>query len=179
MQFPSFDDQDVEDVLSKLVDISDCILPHINRRKVTGRARFSVSVVRELFEHQQTDSRTKQTKLDKAFDSAIDVAKTELREKVHGLLYNDRTGDAVHLLGRMVLAYKLQGGKMWFTSDSQADFMDKALCSLRIQSGGVHWLMDEPLVVEVVEEELERSNVDPTFSEYVRQLTAIVENLGM
>ena len=179
MQFPSFDDQDVEDVLSELVDISDCTLPHVKRRKVTGRARFSVSVVRELFELHHTDPHTKQTKLDKAFDSAINLAKTELRDKVRDLLDNDRTGDVAHLLGRMVLAFKLQGGKIWFSSDGQADFMDKALCSLRMHTDGVHWLMDEPLVVEVVEEELNRSNVDPAFSEHLRQLNGIIENLGV
>ncbi|KAF9299630.1 hypothetical protein BGZ74_008826 [Mortierella antarctica] len=168
IQFPLFDDQDVEEVLSELVDISDCTLPHVKRRKVIGRARFSVSVVRELFEFHHTDPHTKQTRLDRAFDSAIDLSKTELRAKVRELLAIDRTGDVVHLLGRMVLAYKLQGGKMWFSSDSQADFVDKALCSVRVHSDGVHWLMNEPLVVEVVEEELNRLNVDPAFSEHLR-----------
>lgn len=179
MQFPLFDDQDVENVLSELVDISDCTFPHVKRRKVTGRARFSVNVVRELFELHYPDPHTKQTILDKAFDSAIDLAKTELRGKVRELLGNDRTGDVARLLGRMVLAYKLQGGKIWFTSDAQADFMDKALCSLRMHSDGVHWLMDEPLVVEVVEEELSRSNLDPAFSEHLFQLNGIIENLGV
>ncbi|KAG0019239.1 hypothetical protein BGZ82_000211 [Podila clonocystis] len=177
--FPLFDDQDVEDVLSELVDISDCTIPHAKRRKLTGRARFSASVVREIFELHHTEPHTKQTKLDKAFDSAIDLAKSELRDKVRDLMDNDSTGDVVHLLGRMVLAYKLQGGKIWFTSNGQADFMDKALCSLRMHSDGVHWLMDEPLVVEVVEEELNRSNVDPTFCEHLHQLNGIIENLGV
>lgn len=57
--------------------------------------------------------------------------------------------------------------------------MDVALCSLRVHSNGVHWLMDEPLVVEVVEEELDRSNVDPALSEHLRQLDGIIENLGI
>ncbi|KAF9304314.1 hypothetical protein BGZ74_001844 [Mortierella antarctica] len=109
MQFPLFDDQDVEDVLLELIDISDCTLLHVKRRK--------------------------------AFDSAADLAKTELRRKVRELLENDRTGDVIHLLGRM--------------------------------------LMDEPLVVEVVEEELDRSNADPALSEHLRQLDGIIENLGI
>ncbi|KAF9583658.1 hypothetical protein BGW38_008928, partial [Lunasporangiospora selenospora] len=122
---------------------------------------------------------SKQTKLDMALDSAIERAKTELRDMVRSLLDTDRTGDIAHLLGRVVLAYNLQGGKIRFASDSQADFLDKALCSLRMHSDGVHWLMDEPLVVEVVEEELKRSNADPFFSEHLRQLDGIIENLGV
>ncbi|KAF9972495.1 hypothetical protein BGZ75_001481, partial [Mortierella antarctica] len=148
MQFASFDDQDVENVLSNLIDTSGCTLPHVKRRKLTGRARFSVSVIRELFEFHHTDPQTKQTKLEMACDSAINLSKTELRNKVRELLENDSTGDVVHLLGRMVLAYRLQGGKIWFASNAQVDFMDKALCTLRVHSDGVQWLMDEPLVVE-------------------------------
>ncbi|KAF9284123.1 hypothetical protein BGZ68_004905 [Mortierella alpina] len=179
MQFPSFDDQDVENVLSSLIDTSGCTLPYVKRRKLTGRARFSVSVIRELFEFHHTDPQTKQTKLEKACDSAINLSKDVLRGKVQDLLHDDRTGEVVHLLGRMVLTFKLQGGKIWFASSAQVDFMDKALCSLRVHSDGVHWLMDEPLVVEVVEEELRRVNVDPEFSEHLRQLNGIIEHLGI
>ncbi|KAG0035316.1 hypothetical protein BGZ81_009812 [Podila clonocystis] len=179
MQFPSFDHQDVEDVISKLIDTSGYMLPHVKCQKLIGRPRFSVSVVRELFELYHIDCHTKQTKLEKAFDSAIDRAKTELREKVQNLLGGDRTGEVAHLLGRMVLAFKLQGGKTWFASKAQVDFMDKALCSLRVHSDGVHWLMDEPLVVEVVEEELKKSNMDSDFSQHLRQLNEIIEHLGI
>jgi hypothetical protein len=98
---------------------------------------------------------------------------------VLNLLEGDKTGEIAHLLGRMVLAYKLQGGRIWFASESQADFMNKALCSLQMHNDGVHWLMDEPLVVEVVEEELKRSNVDPGFLEHLRQLNGIIEHLGV
>jgi hypothetical protein len=179
LQFPSFDEQDVEDAISKLVDISDCTLPDAKRRMLTGRVRLSVSVARELFEYHHAEPHTKQARLDKALDLAIERAKTELCDKVLNLLESAKTGEVAHLLGRMVLAYKLQGGRIWFASDSQADFMDKALCSLRMHSDGVHWLMDEPLVVEVVEEELKRSNVDPGFSEHLRQLNGIIEYLGV
>jgi hypothetical protein len=110
-EFPLFDNQDVENVLSSLINVSDCTIPDVKRRKLTGRARFSVSIVRELYELHHTDPVTKQTKLERPFDSAIDLAKTELRDKVQGLLANDKTGDVTHLLGRLVLAYKLQGGK--------------------------------------------------------------------
>ncbi|KAG0330809.1 hypothetical protein BG004_001975 [Podila humilis] len=177
LQFPSFDDQNVEDVLSELVDISGCAIPDIKRLNLTGRPRFSVSVVRELFK-LDNDPCSKQTKLDKAVDSAINQEKEALCSNVRDLLDNDTTGEIAHLLGRMVLAYKLQGGNVWFSGCSQADFINKALCSVHIVAYDT-WLMDEPLVVEVVEEELVRSNVDPEFSEHLHQLNGIIEKLGV
>jgi len=51
---------------------------------------------------------------------------------------------------------------MWFKSESHVDLADKALQSTN-PSDGVHWLMDEPLVVMMVEEELRGSNADPEF----------------
>ncbi|KFH73046.1 hypothetical protein MVEG_00271 [Podila verticillata NRRL 6337] len=178
-QLPLFDDQDVEDVLSDLIDVSGCTLPDVKRQKLTGRPRFSVSVVREFFEFYHTDPHTKQTKLEKAFDSVIGLAKTEPCDKMRDLLYGDRTGEVVHLLGRMVLAFKLHGGKIWVAIKAQVDFINKASCSLRVHGDGAHWLMDEPFVVEVVEEELKRSNVDPDFSEHLGQLNGIIEHLGV
>ena len=38
--------------------------------------------------------------------------------------------------------------------------------------------MDEPLVFEAVEEELKSSGKGPTFTEYMDQLTRLIENLG-
>ena len=38
--------------------------------------------------------------------------------------------------------------------------------------------MDEPLVIEVVEEELKSRNIDPSFLEYLDQFNQVVENLG-
>ncbi|KAI9239568.1 MAG: hypothetical protein BYD32DRAFT_434765 [Podila humilis] len=178
-QLPLFDDQDVEDVLSDLIDVSGCTLPDVKRQKLTGRPRFSVSVVREFFEFYHTDPHTKQTKLEKAFDSVIGLAKTEPCDKMRDLLYGDRTGEVVHLLGRMVLAFKLHGGKIWVAIKAQVDFINKASCSLRVHGDGAHWLMDEPFVVEVVEEELKRSNVDPDFAEHLGQLNGIIEHLGV
>ncbi|KAF8975379.1 hypothetical protein BGZ52_008954, partial [Haplosporangium bisporale] len=178
-QFSLFGDQDVEDVLLDLIDVSGCTLPDVKRQKLTGRPRFSVSVVREFFEFYHTDPHTKQTKLEKAFDSVIGLAKTESRDKMRDLLYGDRTGEVVHLLGRMVLAFKLHGGKIWFASKAQVDFINKASCSLRVHGDGAHWLMDEPFVVEVVEKEMKRSNVDPNFSEHLGQLNGIIEHLGV
>ncbi|KAF9214440.1 hypothetical protein BGZ59_003688 [Podila verticillata] len=127
MQFPLFDNQDVEDVTSELVDMSDCTLPHGKRRKLTGRTRFSVSVVRELFEFHHTNPHTKQTNLGKALIQRLPY------QRLNCVITYDTfwttMGPAMsHMFSaRMVLAYKLQGGKIWFTGDGQADFVDKAL----------------------------------------------------
>ncbi|KAF9314251.1 hypothetical protein BG006_003963, partial [Podila minutissima] len=43
-EFPQFDESDVNKMLSELVDMSDCEIPPAKRRKLTGRARFSVDV---------------------------------------------------------------------------------------------------------------------------------------
>ncbi|KAG0012793.1 hypothetical protein BGZ81_001385, partial [Podila clonocystis] len=126
MKFPLFDDQDVEDVLSELVDISDCTLPHVKRRKQ-----------RLNYEKKKCET------------------------------FWTATGPAMWCIySALVLASNLQGGKIWFASKAQVDFIDKDLCSQRVHSDSVHWLMDEPLVVEVEEEELKRSNVDPGFSQH-------------
>ena len=129
------------------------------RRKLAGRARFSVSVVRELFNGLHTNPDTKYIELDKVSDSAIGLTKTEPRSKVRDLIDSDKTGETVRLFGRMVLAFKLQDGKIWFARIGQADFVDKALCGMKRDYDGVHWTMDELPVVEVVEEELKRLKV--------------------
>jgi hypothetical protein len=48
-----------------------------------------------------------------------------------------------------------------------------------MDSDGVHWLMNEPLVVDVVEEELKRSNKNIEFLEHLSQLSGIIERLGI
>ena len=84
----------------------------------------------------------------------------------------------MRLLGRMVLAYNLQGGKISFASGRQSDFVDKALCKLRPHPDGVHLIMDEPMVIEAVQEELKKLHVDPAFLEYLDQFNRICTNFG-
>ncbi|GJJ77531.1 hypothetical protein EMPS_09890 [Entomortierella parvispora] len=179
-QFPVFNEEDVQNVLSELVDISDCTIPPVKRQKLTGRARFSVSVVNEMFEYRHIEPHSsKQARLDEVIDLAIARSKLSLQAGVRQLLTDDRTGDVAHLLGRMVLAYKLDGGKTWFSISTQADFVDKAVCSLQLQKDGVNWLMEEPLVVEVVEEELKLLGKDLVFLGHLHQLYEILQNLGL
>ncbi|GJJ77536.1 hypothetical protein EMPS_09895 [Entomortierella parvispora] len=179
-QFPVFNEEDVQNVLSELVDISDCTIPRVKRQKLTGRARFSASVVTEMFECRHIEPHSsKQAKLDKVVDLAIARSKLSLQAGVRQLLTDDETGDVAHLLGRMVLAYKLHGGKTQFSISTQADFVDKAVCSLQLQKDGVNWLMEEPLVVEVVEEELKLLGKDLVFLGHLHQLYEILQNLGL
>ncbi|KAF7730065.1 hypothetical protein EC973_003010 [Apophysomyces ossiformis] len=161
LRFPCFNEQSQQDVLSEIIDISYCTLPPAKRRKLTGRARFTMGVVTELLQCPDIKSNSEQQTLDKAFDSAIETAKDGIRHSIQRLIKNDKTGEIRRLLGRM------------------ADFVDKALCSLRSEYYDFYYVMDEPLVVEVAEEELKMSNVDPVFVEYLDQFNRLIENLGV
>jgi len=176
--FPSINEQDVDNLLKKAIDLSDCEIPPAKRQRLTGRPRFSANVIGHLMEKNDSDTDTKQDVLNCAIDSAIDQAKNGLKIIMCNLLTNDKTGKIAHLLSRMVLAYKLHNGKVSFASILEADFVNNALCSLHNDSDGIHLIMDEPLVIEVVEEELKSRNVDPAFLEYLDKFNQVVENLG-
>ncbi|KAI8356285.1 hypothetical protein B0O80DRAFT_23814 [Mortierella sp. GBAus27b] len=177
-EFPQFDENDVDKILSDLVDMSDCDLPPAKRRKLTGRARFSVDVVKRLATRCSSQD-SKQVDLEDAVDKSIEHTMNGLRARVRIILENDKTGEAPRLLGRMVLAYHLQGGKISFSSQQQSDFVDKALCRLRPHPDGIHLVLDEPMVVEAVQEELKASDKDPALSEYLDQLFRVVTNFGV
>ncbi|KAG9070410.1 hypothetical protein KI688_009747 [Linnemannia hyalina] len=161
-EFPRFNEKDVIKTHSKLVDMSDCEIPPAKRRKLTGRVRFSIDVVERLATRCSTQD-SKQAILDDAVDKSIEHTMNGLRIGVRTILESDKTNEAARLLSRMVLAYHLQDAKISFSSQLQSDFVDKALCRLQQHPDGVHLIMDEPLVVEAVEEELKSSGKDPTF----------------
>ncbi|KAG0277857.1 hypothetical protein BGZ96_002687 [Linnemannia gamsii] len=177
-EFPQFDQNDVNKMLSELVDMSDCEIPTAKRRKLTGRARFSVDIVRRLATRCSSQD-SKQAILVDAVDKSIEHTMNGLRAGVRTILESDKTGEAARLLSRMVLAFHLQDAKISFSSQQQSDFVDKALCRLRPHSDGIHLVMDEPIVVEAVEAELKASNKDPAFLEYLDQLYQIVTNFGV
>ncbi|KAF9408942.1 hypothetical protein BGZ94_002143 [Podila epigama] len=176
--FPRFDENDVNRMLSDLVDLSDCDIPSAKRRKLSGRARFSLGIINHLVATGPTHE-SKQATLDSAITHTIEHVKSGLRRAVCTILEGDKTGEAARLLCRMVLAYHLQDSKISFSSTLQSDFVDKALCKLRAHPDGVHLIMDEPMVVEAVEEELKASGKDPSFSEYMDQIYQIVANFGV
>lgn len=47
--FPQLDQDDVYKMLSDLIDLSDCVIPPAKIRKVSGRPRFSIGIVNDLF----------------------------------------------------------------------------------------------------------------------------------
>ncbi|KAG0200817.1 hypothetical protein BGX33_010754, partial [Mortierella sp. NVP41] len=176
--FPQFDASDVNKMISDLVDLSDCEIPPAKRRKLAGRARFSLTIIKRLIVTDRTQI-SKQATLDSAVDRAIEHVKRGLRDGVRTILWHDITGQASRLLCRMVLANRLRGGKISFSNYDQFDFVNKSLCRLQQHPDGVHLIMDEPIVVEVVEEELKRSGKDSAFTEYLDQLYQIVANFGV
>ncbi|KAF9320026.1 hypothetical protein BG003_007388 [Podila horticola] len=178
IDFPQFDSSDVNKMISDLVDLSDCDIPPAKRRKLSGRARFSLGIIKRLIVTDQTLF-SKQATLDSAVDRTIEHVKHDLRGGVCTLLESDKTGEAARLLSRMVLAYHLHDAKISFSSQQQSDFVNKALCSLRQHPDGVHLIMDEPIVVEAVEEELKTSGKDSALMEYLDQLYQIVTNFGV
>ncbi|KAG0251072.1 hypothetical protein BGZ95_007003, partial [Linnemannia exigua] len=176
--FPYFDAGDVNMMVSDLVNLSDCEIPPAKRRKLSGRARFSLGIVKRLLISNQTQI-SKQATLDSAVDDTIENVKNGLRKGVRTIIGRDITGEASRLLSRMVLAYHLRDAKISFSSQQQSDFVDKALCRLRQHPDGVHLIMDEPIVVDAVEEELKASGKDPAFTEYLDELYQIVTNFGV
>ncbi|KAF8924589.1 hypothetical protein BGZ58_001634 [Dissophora ornata] len=176
--FPRFNENDVDRILSDLTDMEDCAIPDAKRRKLAGRARFSIDVINRLTKTSSPED-SKQSVLDNAIDRSIEHTMDGLRRGVRTILANDPAGGLARLLSRMVLAYHLHGGKISFAGKDQADFVDKALCRLQPHPDGVHLIMDEPMVVEAVEEELKATGKDPAFIEYMDQMYQIITNFGI
>ncbi|GJJ78336.1 hypothetical protein EMPS_10695 [Entomortierella parvispora] len=176
--FPQFDSIDINKMISDLVDLSDCEIPPAKRIKLSGRARFSLGIVKRLNIADETQF-SKQATLDTAIDLTIESVKRGLREGVSTIMKSDKSGEAARLLSRMALAYRLHDSKISFSSQQQSDFVNKSLCRLREHPDGVHLIMDEPIVLDAVEEELAQSGTDPAYKEYMDQLVQILENFGL
>ncbi|KAF8928395.1 hypothetical protein BGZ58_009679 [Dissophora ornata] len=176
--FPRFDRSDVSRMLSDLVDMDDCVIPEAKRRKLEGRPRFVVDVINRLTKPSSSGD-DKQVVLENAIDRSIEHTMEGLRRGVRTILANDQGGGMTRLLSRMVLAYHLHGGKISFAGKDQADFVDKALCRLRPHPDGIHFVMDEAMVVEAVEIELKASGKDPAFLSYLDQIFQVIGNLGV
>ncbi|KAG0087831.1 hypothetical protein BGZ93_009825 [Podila epicladia] len=176
--FPHFDDNDINKILSILVDMSDCEIPSAKRRKLTGRPRFSFDIVKLLATHCSVLDSKQDTFVD-AVNKSIEHTVNGLRIEIRAILEGDKTGEAARLLCRMVLTYHLQDSKIWFSSQQQADFVDKALCRLQSHPDGIHLIINEPMVVEAVQEELKSWNKDPAFLKYLDLLYQIITNFGV
>ncbi|KAG0247823.1 hypothetical protein DFQ27_001554, partial [Actinomortierella ambigua] len=176
-EFPQFDEEDIQQILSSLIDLSECEIPPFKRRRLSGRARFSLGIINYLVATGSTQD-FKQNILENGVEKTIEDVKRDLRNGIRSILANDLTGEASRLLCWMVLANHRQDVKISFPSIQQSDFVDKALCRPQEHPDGIHLIMDEPLVVEAVEEELKSSGKDPAFTEYLDQLNRIISSLG-
>jgi hypothetical protein len=83
-----------------------------------------------------------------------------------------------NLLSRMVIAYKLKGGKIAFMQQDEFDFVNSGVCALQEDSDGYHWIIEKPLVIEVLEEELKASGFVPDVLMYLDQFNVMLTNLG-
>ncbi|KAF9123517.1 hypothetical protein BGW39_008911 [Mortierella sp. 14UC] len=136
-------------------DIKDAIFDAKNQIQFKHRRGFLTPLSASLSSIQATLG--DQATLDNVIDRTIEHVKRGLRDGVQSILESDKTGEASRLLCRMVLANHLHGGKISFSSCKQSDFVNKVLCRLRQDPDGVLLIMDEPIVVKAVEEELKMS----------------------
>ncbi|GJJ79215.1 hypothetical protein EMPS_11575 [Entomortierella parvispora] len=127
--FPRLDKNEVSGMLSDQVDMEGCVIPEAKRRRLSGRARFVVDAVNRLTMPSSPGDK-KEAVLDAAIDKSIEHILEGLRRGVRSILANDKFGNMVQLLCRVVLAYHVHGGKISFAGKDQADFVDKSLCKL-------------------------------------------------
>ncbi|KAF9432439.1 hypothetical protein BGZ76_010814 [Entomortierella beljakovae] len=180
VNFPRFDIHDMRQLLSTLLVISDSDLPpDKDLRMLTGRTRFTMSIVGRLLDEGHSKGGNKKQRLRRSFDSALGKSRNQVRKKANELLHYGANKHTVELLSRMVLSFILQAGRTSFDNDSDVDLVQSTLCGLTPESDGLHYIMDEPLVINAVEAELRESNIDPEFIEYSEQFQRILENLGV
>ena len=95
-------------------------IPCVKHRKLSGRARFSLGIIKRLIAIEPTQI-SKQATLDNAIDETIEYVKRGLRDDVRTILASDKTDTAAGLLCRMVLAYRLRGNKVSFSTQEQSE----------------------------------------------------------
>ncbi|KAG0285900.1 hypothetical protein BGZ96_009925 [Linnemannia gamsii] len=177
-EFAQFDADDVNRMLSDLVDLSDVDIPLAKRHKLTGRPRFSLGIVNRLLD-ANTIQETKQVILNNAVDYAIEHEMGGFQTGIRTLLEDDKSGDIARLSCRMVLAYLLQETSIWFSSSRQLGLVEKSLCRLRPDQCDIYLVMDEPMVVDAVEAELKALGKDFALIEHLDQVEKIVANFGV
>ncbi|KAJ1548507.1 hypothetical protein HK096_001788, partial [Nowakowskiella sp. JEL0078] len=177
VRFPVCDVSEVEKLLQTLINLDNCRLDKIKVKQLSGRPRFCVRTVQYFISEGDKEEESKQSVLDKALEYAINAASIGIRDKVDVLLDDDPHGSNALLLSRMVLAWHLNDGKITFARDSESDFVDKALCALHTVEGNEYeWVMDEPLVVEIVKEKLKEADVDEVFFTSLDLINSVLSN---
>ncbi|KAG0071534.1 hypothetical protein BGZ90_012222 [Linnemannia elongata] len=180
--FLQLDESDVSKMISDLVDMSECEIPRATLRKLSGRARFSLGIINYLLAAGSTQE-NKQDILMIAVDQWIKEVKLGLRGGVRVIFANDHTGEASRLLCRMVLAnhrqeHKVALGLEAVTKGGGGGGGGAEVLTAKASALGVCTGTGKGAVVISVEEELQYSNKDPAFIEYMDQLTRLIENLG-
>ncbi|KAG0219965.1 hypothetical protein BGX31_011119 [Mortierella sp. GBA43] len=93
-KFPTFNEEEAETMLSELIDISDCTIQHSKRRKLSDRGRFSVNVVRKLFDHNDGSWSSKQPRLEDAVSATISGFTAPLEGRARSIVRGDLTNEA-------------------------------------------------------------------------------------
>ncbi|KAF9090364.1 hypothetical protein BGX27_002282, partial [Mortierella sp. AM989] len=104
--------------------------------------------------------------LNNAIDESLKKSGQPIKDDVRLLLDSDRSGAITRLFSRMHL------------SQEKIDFVKYALCEMQDKGDERHWIMKEPLVLDVVEEQLKSSDIGPEFLEYLDQFNSILTSLG-
>ena len=91
-------------------------------------------------------------------------------------------------LCRMVVAAKLNGSRMTFPRIEDADFVDQGICALTMrnlwlsliysENDEYYWKMEEFLVINTLEEQLQKVDIDAEFEESLRALDSVLSTLG-
>lgn len=173
-KFPLFNVDNVMTMLKRSLKVSDDDLPPSKVARIVGRPRFAARTFKYI---KDDDRSSKEVVLTAAIEETITHSRKDLVSKISSILEADMMGGATHLLSRMVIGYEIHN-KVTFARQEDVDLVDNALCSLRQSDDGYNWIMDEPLVIEAVKEELKNSSVDPNYFEYLDQLNRIIANLG-
>ncbi|KAF9348651.1 60S ribosomal protein L7A, partial [Mortierella sp. AD094] len=77
----------------------------------------------------------------------------------------------------MVIAHKLQRGKVSLPHESEYDFVNN-LCALHHDDDGYHWTMHEPLVIDAVEKVLSNKDIHASYFLQIDNLDRLIKLLG-
>lgn len=80
--FPVCREADVDPYLGTLVNMDGVRTKSEHIRLLEGRKRFSVNVIRQLMNHKDDESKSKQEVWDEAVQLAIGVLKTDIKQLV-------------------------------------------------------------------------------------------------
>ncbi|RPB23667.1 hypothetical protein L211DRAFT_235418 [Terfezia boudieri ATCC MYA-4762] len=123
--FPSASESQVVGLLKRSLNLEDCDIDASKHQKLSGRLRFSASIITHFNQSDLSDC--KQKRLDHTVDKAIMSAKADLRATIEDMLMD---GNAKKLLSRIVLAYKLGDSKIGFAYQFDVDYVIGNLCAL-------------------------------------------------